>query len=160
MLENFQIKQATLEDIPLILTFIKELADYEKRLHEVSVTEDILKQTLFGDKPYAEVSIGYLNQKPVSFAVYFYHFSTFLGRPSLYLEDIFVKPDARGNGIGKKMLTYLADLAKAKNCGRLEWWVLNWNESAIGFYKSLGAEPMTDWTVYRITGKAFDQLAS
>ncbi len=159
MTDIFEIKPATVQDVPLILTFIKELAEYEKLLNEVVATEAILKETLFGDQPHANVVIGYLNNVPVSFALYFYNFSTFLGRPGIYLEDLFVKPEARGNGIGQKMLAYLAQLAKQKNCGRLEWWVLDWNETAIKFYKRLGAKAMDEWTVYRVTDQALDELA-
>ncbi|MGB6976661.1 MAG: GNAT family N-acetyltransferase [Gammaproteobacteria bacterium] len=160
MKESFEIKSATIKDVPLILTFIKELAEYEKLPHEVVATEDILKESLFGDKPHAEVIIGYLNHQPVSFAVYFHNFSTFLGCPGIYLEDLFVKPEARGNGIGQKILSYLANLAKSRNCGRLEWWVLDWNENAIKFYKQLGAKPMDEWTVHRVSGQALDDLAA
>ena len=160
MSEDFEIKTAIAKDVPLILSFIKELAEYEKLAHEVVATEDILHETLFGDKAYAEVIIGYLNQEPISFALYFHNFSTFLGRPGIYLEDLFVREKARGKGIGQKMFAYLAHLAKQRNCGRLEWWVLDWNGSAIGFYKRLGAEPMDEWTVQRITGKSLDDLAN
>jgi GNAT superfamily N-acetyltransferase len=159
MNDIFTIKKATIEDVSLILYFIKELAEYEKLSHEVVATEDTLKETLFGKQSHAEVIIGYLNHVPISFALYFYNFSTFLGRPGIYLEDLFVKPEARGKGVGQKMLTYLAHLAKSKNCGRLEWWVLDWNETAIGFYKRIGAKPMDEWTVYRVTGQALDNLA-
>ncbi len=160
MTDIFEIKTATVADVPLILSFIKELADYEKLLHEVVATEAVLKKTLFGDKSHAEIIIGYLNQVPISFALYFYNFSTFLGRPGIYIEDLFVKAEARGKGIGQKMLAYLAFLAKEKECGRLEWWVLDWNETAIGFYKKLGAKPMDEWTVYRVTDQALDHLAA
>jgi GNAT superfamily N-acetyltransferase len=159
MIENFEIKFATIEDVSLILSFIKELAEYEKLLHEVVATEDILRETLFGEKAHAEVIIGYLNNEPVSFALFFHNFSTFLGRPGIYLEDLYVKPSARGNGIGEFMLNFLAKLATERNCGRLEWWVLDWNESAIKFYKRLGAKAMDEWTVFRVTGKALDNLA-
>ena len=160
MIDVFEIKPATIEDVPLILSFISELAEYEKLAHEVVATEDILKETLFGQNANAEVIIGYLDSVPVSFALYFYNFSTFLGRPGIYIEDLFVKNEARGKGIGKKMLTYLAHLAKEKNCGRLEWWVLDWNENAIRFYKSIGAKPMSEWTVFRITGKELENLSN
>lgn len=159
MKNTFEVKFATSSDTPLILSFIKELADYEKLLHEVVATEETLRETLFGDKAYAEVIIGYLDKQPVSFALFFHNFSTFLGRPGIYLEDLFVKPEARGMGIGQKMLGYLAHLAKERKCGRLEWWVLDWNESAINFYQKLGAKPMDEWTVHRVTGDALDQLA-
>ena len=159
-MEKFTIKPATTHDIPLILSFIKELADYEKLLHEVVATEETLKETLFGDKSHAEVVIGCLDNKPVSFALFFHNFSTFLGRPGIYLEDLFVKPEARGKGIGQKMLGYLANLAKERKCGRLEWWVLDWNETAINFYKKIGAKPMDEWTVFRVTGDALENLAA
>ncbi|CZG15800.1 GNAT family N-acetyltransferase [Legionella pneumophila serogroup 1] len=157
---NFKIRFAILSDVPLILQFIKELAEYEQLLHEVVATEDILQETLFGPKSHAEVVIGYLEEKPVSFALFFHNFSTFLGRPGIYLEDLYVRPEARGQGIGKMMLSYLAALAKNRKCGRLEWWVLDWNETAINFYKSIGAKPMDEWTVYRVTGQALDNLAN
>ena len=159
MSDEFNIKAATIDDIPIILSFIKELAEYEKLLHEVVATEETLKETLFGETAYANVLIGYLNNQPISFALYFHNFSTFLGRPGIYLEDLFVKPEARGNGIGQKMLAYLAYLAKTSNCGRLEWWVLDWNKDAIGFYQRMGATPMDQWTVQRITGKSLSDLA-
>lgn len=156
---NFEIKPATLNDVPLILHFIKELAEYEKLLDEVTATEEILKESLFGEKSSAEVLIGYLDHQPVSIAIFFHNFSTFLGRPGIYLEDLFVRPSARGKGVGKKMLVHLAKLAKERQCGRLEWWVLDWNEPAIEFYKSLGAKPMDEWTVFRVTGPALEKLA-
>lgn len=154
------IKQATQDDIPVILTFIKELADYEKLSHEVVATEEDLRQTLFGDNPHAEVVIGYLDKKPASFALFFHNYSTFLAKPGLYLEDLFVKPALRGHGIGQQMLTYLANLAKERGCGRFEWSVLDWNKSAILFYEKLGAKALDEWTSFRVTGKALDALAS
>ncbi len=160
MTDTFEIKLATLEDVPLILSFIKELAEYEKLSHEVVATEELLRENLFGEKACAEVVIGYLNQAPVSFALFFHNFSTFLGRKGMYLEDLFVRPEARGKGIGQSLLSYLAYLAKQRNCGRLEWSVLDWNEPAIGFYKHLGAKPMDEWTVFRVTGQALDDLAA
>ncbi|MBX3708598.1 MAG: GNAT family N-acetyltransferase [Gammaproteobacteria bacterium] len=156
----FQMKSATVNDIPLILSFIKELADYEKLPHEVLATEEVLRESLFGEKPVAEVLLGYLNDEPVSFLVFFHNFSTFLGKPGLYLEDIFVRPEARGKGIGQKMLAYLAHLAQARNCGRMEWSVLDWNEPAINFYQRLGAKPMSEWTVYRVTDNELNELAA
>ena len=158
-MNNFKILSATVDDVSLILDFIKELADYEKLLNEVVATEELLRENLFGDKPRAEVILGYLDDIPVAFALFFHNFSTFLGRPGLYLEDLYVKPESRGHGLGKKMLNHLAALAKERNCGRFEWWVLDWNEPAIEFYKKLGAQPMSDWTVYRVTGQALDELA-
>lgn len=160
MLDTFEIKKAKINDVPLILSFIKALADYEKLLHEVVATEAILKKTLFENENSPAVIIGYLNQKPVSFALFFHNFSTFLGQPGIYLEDLYVKPEARGKGIGQKMLRYLAQLAKERNCKRLEWWVLDWNETAIAFYKRIGAKPMDEWTVFRVSGDDLDRLAA
>lgn len=157
---HFVIKPATINDVPLILSFVKELAVYEKLAHEVVATEDDLKQTLFGPRPYAEVIIGYLDEKPVAFALFFHNYSTFLGKPGIYLEDLFVKSEARGQGIGNKLLIYLAKLAKERNCGRLEWWVLDWNTSAIEFYTHLGAVPMVEWTVFRLTTELIKKLST
>lgn len=159
MNHNIKIKSATIGDVPLILQFIKELAEYEKLSHEVVATEEQLKETLFGERSPAEVILGYLDDRPVSFALFFHNYSTFLGRPGIYLEDLFVRPEARGQGVGKTMLAYLAQLAKDRNCGRLEWSVLDWNETAIKFYKSLGAKAMDEWTVYRVTGDALNLLS-
>ncbi len=159
-MQALEIKPATVNDVPFILGLIKELAEFEKLRHEVVATEAQLKKTLFGPKAYAEVVIGYWNGKPVSFALFFHNFSTFLGKPGIYLEDLYVKPEARGQGIGEQLLRYLAKLAKERDCGRLEWWVLDWNENAIKFYKKLGAKPMDEWTVFRVTGDALDDLAA
>ncbi len=156
---DFVIRQASKEDCPLILTFIKELAEYEKLLHEVETDEKTLESSLFGKKQYAQVIIGEYRNKPVGFALYFHNFSTFVGRPGIYLEDLYVRPEMRGRGFGKILLAYLAKLAKSLNCGRLEWWVLDWNKQAIDFYKSIGAEPMDEWTVNRVAGEALDKLA-
>ncbi len=153
------IKSATIEDVPLILTFIKELAEFEKLLHEVTATEAILRETLFGDNPKAEVIIAYYGNNPIGFALFFHNFSTFLGKPGIYLEDLYVKPEVRGRGVGKKMLQYLAQLTLERNCGRLEWWVLDWNQQAIDFYRSIGAIAMDEWTVQRVTGDALKKLA-
>jgi GNAT superfamily N-acetyltransferase len=157
---DFEIKPATIEDVPLILSFIKKLAVYERLAHEAVATEEILRETLFGERRYAEVVIGYYQNKPVCFALFFHSFSTFLGRPGIYLEDLFVDEEQRGKGFGKALLVYLAQLAVARNCGRLEWAVLNWNEPAIRFYQSLGARPMDEWTVYRLTGETLTALAN
>ncbi len=159
MSEKFIIKPATINDVPLILKMIKELAEYEKMLHEVVATEEILRETLFGEHSNAEVIVGYYEVQPVAFALFFHNFSTFLGRPGIYLEDLYVNPEMRGKGFGKQMLSYLAKLAKEKKCGRLEWWVLDWNKSAINFYKSIGAKPMDEWTVFRVDGEVLDGLA-
>lgn len=157
---GFELRFAESSDVSLVLSLIRELAEYEKLLHEVVATEEILGETLFGSRRVAEVILGFYEQKPVSFAIFFHNYSTFLGRPGLYLEDLFVKPEMRGKGFGKVMLSYLAKLAKERGCGRFEWWVLDWNEPALGFYKKLGAAPMNDWTVYRVTGEALDKLAA
>jgi GNAT superfamily N-acetyltransferase len=155
-----EIRIATEADVPLILSFIKELAGYERLSHEVSATEDLLRKSLFGERQGAEVVVGYRGDEPAGFALFFHNFSTFLGRPGIYLEDLYVKPELRGQGVGRSMLAYLAKLAKERDCGRLEWSVLDWNEPAIKLYKSIGAVPMDEWTVYRLTGEALDELAA
>jgi len=160
ILKNYEIKPATVDDVSLVLSFIKELAEYEQALNEVVATVDILRESLFGKHPCAEVIIGYYNSVPVSFAVYFFNFSTWLGSPGLYLEDIYVKPEYRHKGFATAMMIYLAKLAKERKCGRLEWSVLNWNKPAVRFYKGIGAVPMNEWTVYRLTGDALDKLAA
>lgn len=154
------IRAATEEDVPLILSLIKELAGYERLSHEVTATEDLLRESLFGERRGAEVLIGCHADEPVGFALFFHNFSTFLGRPGIYLEDLYVKPEFRGTGIGRAMLVYLAGLAKERDCGRLEWSALDWNEPAIKLYRGIGAVPMDDWTVYRVTGEALDELAA
>lgn len=159
MTQNFAIRTATEADVPLILQFIRWLAEYERLPHEVVATEDLLRTTLFGHPRFAEVLIGESDGQPVAFALFFHNYSTFLGRPGVYLEDLYVKPECRGRGYGKALLSRLAAIARERNCGRLEWAVLNWNESAINFYLSLGARPMNQWTVYRVTGEALDRLA-
>jgi len=158
-MDQFQVRGATEVDVPLILDLIRELAEYEKLSHEVVATEEGLRESLFGERPVAEVLIGEFDGRPAAFALFFHNFSTFLGKPGIYLEDLYVRPDFRGQGIGKAMLVHLAKLAKERGCGRLEWWVLDWNQPAIRFYRSLGAEPMDDWTVYRVTGGALERLA-
>jgi GNAT superfamily N-acetyltransferase len=153
------IRVATGRDVPLILSFIRELAEYERLSHEVVATEEVLRASLFGERPAAEVVIGDYGDEPAGFALFFHNFSTFLGRPGIHLEDLYVTPGLRGRGIGRAMLAYLARLAKERGCGRLEWSVLDWNEPAIKLYKSIGAIPMDDWTAYRVTGEALDGLA-
>jgi GNAT superfamily N-acetyltransferase len=155
-----EIRPATEEDIPLLLRFIKELAEYEKLSHEVSATEEVLRESLFGERRVAEALLAHSGGEPAGFALFFHNFSTFLGRPGIYLEDLYVPPEFRGSGIGRALLVHLAKLAKERGCGRLEWWVLDWNESSIGFYKSLGAVAMDDWTVYRVTGEALEKLST
>ncbi|MFT4552224.1 MAG: GNAT superfamily N-acetyltransferase [Chlamydiales bacterium] len=156
---NFTIRKTSKKDIPLILEFIKEIAAYEKLSHQVTATETILEESLFGETPQAKVFFGEEEGIPVSYAVYFFNFSTFDGRHGLYLEDLFVKPEHRGKGYGKALLKHLGKIAKEKGCLRMEWSVLDWNKSAIDFYESLGAKPMDGWTVYRCTGEALQELA-
>ena len=157
-IENVTFRLAQPEDVGLVLKFIKELADYEELLHEVVATEEILMETIF-EKKAAEVVIAEYADEAIGFALFFHNFSTFLGRPGLYLEDLYVRPEMRGKGIGKLLLAYLAKLARDRNCGRLEWWCIDWNTPSIDFYKSLGAIPMDEWTVYRVTDKALVDLA-
>jgi len=155
---NFQIRFAAREDVPTILGFIRALAEYERLSDEVVATEALLREWLF-DKQKAEVLIGEQDGRPVAFALFFHNFSTFLGRAGIYLEDLYVCPEARGKGIGKAMLRQVARLAAERGCGRLEWWCLDWNEDSIAFYKSFGAEAMSDWTVYRLAGEALTAFA-
>lgn len=157
-LNDFKIRFAEIEDVPLILEFIKGLASYENLLDEVVATEEILKESLF-ERKMAEVIIGEYKNEPVAFALFFHNFSTFLGRPGIYLEDLYVKPEMRGKGIGKMMLSFLAKLCVERKCGRLEWWCLDWNKPSIEFYKQMGAVPMDEWTVYRVCDNALDKLA-
>lgn len=154
-----RIRPATEADVPLILRFIRELAEYERLLHEVVATEDKLRATLFGARPAAEVVIAEDDGEAVGFALFFHNYSTFLAQPGLYLEDLYVRPEARGRGVGRALLAHLARLARERECGRLEWWVLDWNESAIRFYRSLAARPMDEWTVFRLTGPDLARLA-
>ncbi|PSB03538.1 GNAT family N-acetyltransferase [Merismopedia glauca CCAP 1448/3] len=156
---DFEIRFAQPSDVPILLELIEELAEYEKLTHEVVATEEILHASLFGDKKVAEAILGYYQGKPVSFAVFFANMSTFLGRSGIYLEDLYVKPEMRGQGIGKAMLSSVAKLAAERNCGRLEWSVLDWNQPAIAFYQKLGAVPMSEWTVFRLTGQALTDLS-
>lgn len=158
-LDDFKLRFAEISDVALILEFIKELADYEQMLHEVVATEEVLVESLF-ERKMAEVIIGEYKNKPVAFALFFYNFSTFLGRPGIYLEDLYVRPEMRGKGIGNIMLSFLAKLAVERKCGRLEWWCLDWNEPSIQFYKQIGAIPMDEWTVYRVHDETLDNLAS
>ncbi|WP_434510017.1 GNAT family N-acetyltransferase [Desulfitobacterium sp. AusDCA] len=157
-LGDFKLRFAKVEDVPLILTFIRELASYENLLDEVVATEKGLRESLF-ERKVAEVIIGEFKGEPVGFALFFHNFSTFVGKPGIYLEDLYVKPEMRGKGIGKIMLSFLGKLAVERKCGRLEWWCLNWNEPSIQFYKRMGAVPMEEWTVYRVTDNALDHLA-
>jgi GNAT superfamily N-acetyltransferase len=157
--QRASIRPATVADVPLILSLIGELALYEKLEHVVSATEEGIQKALFGDRPGVEAVIATLDDDPVGFALFFANFSTFLGKPGLYLEDLFVRPAARGSGLGRMMLEYLARLAVERGWGRMEWAVLDWNEPAIGFYKKMGATPLDDWTTFRVTGDALQRLA-
>jgi GNAT superfamily N-acetyltransferase len=152
-----RIEPATERDVPLILRLITGLAEYERLAHQVVATEDALRATLFGARPAAEVVIAYAGDEAAGFALWFHNYSTFLARPGLYLEDLFVRPEWRGKGIGRALLAHLARIAVARGCGRMEWSVLDWNESAIGFYRRLGAELLDDWRICRVTG---DRLAA
>src|SRR5256885_2850758 len=157
---DFKIRPACLEDVPVILQLIHDLATYERAPDEVSATEEQLVEVLFGEKPAAQVLLAFDQESPVGFAVYFYNFSTWLGRPGLYLEDLFVTPEKRGKGYGRALLVELAKIARDRGCGRMEWAVLNWNEPAIKFYRSLGAKPMDEWTVFRLTREGIARLAN
>jgi GNAT superfamily N-acetyltransferase len=156
---QFEIRPAHVEDVPIILELIRDLATYERAPDEVTATEEQLVDVLFGERPAAEVLLAFEGQSPVGFAVYFYNFSTWLGRPGLYLEDLFVKPDERGKGYGRTLLVELAKIARERECGRMEWAVLDWNEPAIKFYHALGAKPMDEWTVFRLTRDGIARLA-
>jgi GNAT superfamily N-acetyltransferase len=157
---NFQIRLARVEDVPIILELIRDLATYERAPHEVTATEEQLVDVLFGKRPAAEVLLAFEAKSPVGFAVYFYNFSTWLGRAGLYLEDLFVKPEKRGKGYGRALLVNLAKIALERNCGRMEWAVLDWNEPAIKFYRALGAKPMDECTVFRLTRNGIAKLAN
>lgn len=159
MHEKFTIREARESDVELILDFIRRLAEYERLSDSVVATADGVRRRLFGERRYAEVLIAEEDGRPAGFALYFHNFSTFVGKPGLYLEDLFVLPEHRGKGFGKALLSELARIAVERDCGRLEWAVLDWNEPAIGFYKSLGAVPMDEWTVFRVSGEALVDLA-
>ena len=156
---KFNIRPATENDVSTIYSLIKELADYERLSHEVAATEEDIRQSLFGGRPFAEVLLGEYEDIPISYALFFYNFSTFNGKPGIYLEDLYVKPQYRSNGFGRRMLAHIARLAKDHNCGRFEWSVLDWNEPAIRTYDRLNAKPMKEWILYRLSGKALNKLA-
>ena len=156
---SLSIRNAVQDDLPLIAQFIRDLAAYEKLAHEVRFDEADLGERLFGERRYAEVLIGEIDGAPQGFALFFHNFSTFEGKPGVYLEDLFVRPQARGSGLGKALLSRLAALAVERDCARLEWSVLDWNEPAIAFYKSVGAMPMDEWTVMRVDGDALNILS-
>ncbi len=155
-----EIRPATAADVPLILRFIKDLAAYERLSDKVVATEALLRETLFGERKVAEVIFGFSDGQPAAFALFFHNYSTFLGKPGIYLEDLFVKPEFRRRGFGKIMLSKLAKIAVERNCGRLEWSVLDWNTPAIDFYKSLGAIDLHDWTMFRLTGESLEKVAA
>jgi GNAT superfamily N-acetyltransferase len=152
------IRPAERQDVPLVADLIRQLAKFEKLEHEVVLTDDLLVAGLFGARPYAEAVIAEEDGKPIGFALFFHTFSTFLARPGIYLEDLFVLPDQRGRGVGRALLGHLAHLALERGCGRLEWAVLNWNQEAIRFYERLGARPNSEWTVYRLAGESLQAL--
>ncbi len=156
---SIRIRSATRDDVAVVAELIRGLARYEKLEHEVVMTQDLLAAGLFGERPYAEVVLALDEDRPVGFALFFHNFSTFLGRPGIYLEDLFVVPEERGSGVGRALLEHLARLAVDRGCGRLEWAVLDWNRDAIAFYERLGARPNSEWTVYRLTGEALTTLA-
>ena len=156
---SITITPATPDDVPAILAMIRELAEYEKLLDRVSATEDLLRRDLFGPRPYAEVLMGRLDGQSVGYALFFHSYSTFLARPGIYLEDVYVRPAVRGRGVGKALLTAVARTARERNCGRLEWSVLDWNKPSIDFYLSLGAVPNGGWTMYRMDEQAIAALA-
>ena len=157
---SLQIRRADATDVPTILSLIRELADFERLSHEVVADEALLCETLFGDHPGAEVVMAQVADEVVGFALFFQNFSTFLGRPGLYLEDLYIRPKFRGQGHGEQLLRHLAAICAERRYGRMEWSVLDWNQRAIDFYKSLGAQSMNDWTVFRVTGEALRNLGS
>ena len=158
--DKIKIRSAEIKDSEIILKLIKELSVYEKLSHTVINNEVLLKENLFGKRKFAEVLIADFENQSVGFALFFHNYSTFVGKPGIYLEDLYVKPEMRGKGIGKALFLELIKIAKERNCGRVEWSVLNWNKSAIDFYKSMGAIPMDEWTVYRLTSDKIEELAS
>jgi len=159
MTDTITIRPATEQDVPVIRGFIRDLAVYERLEHEMVATDEDLRKTLFGDRRYAEVVFACVDGDPVGFALFFHNYSTFLGKPGIYLEDLFVRPEARGRGIGKRLLAWLAQATVERDCGRLEWSVLDWNEPSITFYRNLGAVLKDEWQIFRLTGDALNALA-
>ena len=160
MSPDFQIRPATVNDLSVILKLIRDLAEYERAPNDVVATEEGLREVLFGERPSAEVVLAMEGENAVGFAVFFHNFSTWLGRAGLYLEDLFVRPDARGKGYGRALLVHLAKIAAERGCGRMEWAVLDWNEPAIKFYRALGAAPNEEWTIFRLTRDKIEKLAN
>jgi GNAT superfamily N-acetyltransferase len=156
---GFSIRAATRDDVPLILGFIRALAEFENLTHEVTATEEELREELFGAAPRAEVLLACEDGVAVGFALFFHNFSTFLSRAGLYVEDLFILPEYRGKGYGRALMLHLAKVARERGCGRFEWAVLDWNQRAIDFYRSLGAEAMSQWIIQRVTGEALEKLA-
>ena len=159
MSTEFRIRPATVNDLSMVLQLIRDLAEYERAPNDVVATEEGLREVLFGERPSAEVVLAMEGNNAVGFAVFFHNFSTWLGRPGLYLEDLFVRPDSRGKGYGRALLVHLAEIARKRGCGRMEWAVLDWNEPAIKFYRSLGAAPNEEWTIFRLTSDKIAALA-
>ena len=156
---TLELREARRDDVPLVLSFIRRLADYERLAHEVDATEEGIAAALFAEHPHVFCVLAFWNGDPAGFAVWLYNFSTFRGRHGIWLEDLFVEPGHRGRGIGRELFRYLARRCRAEDLPRLQWWVLDWNEPSIAFYRRLGAEPMADWAVYRVSGPALDRLA-
>ncbi len=156
---GFELRAPGIDEVHLVVGFIRELAEYERLLDDCKITEEVLRESLFGRRPYAETLLAFLDDKPIGFCLYFHNYSTFLGKPGLYLEDLYIQPEYRNRGFGKVILAHLAALAIERGCGRFEWSVLDWNEPSIAFYRKIGAEPMNDWTLQRITGEALTNLA-
>lgn len=159
MKKKFSIRPAAPENVPVILGLVRELAEYEKLSHEVTATEELLRRNLFGERRHAEAILVWTEEKCAGFALFFHNFSTFLGKPGIYLEDLYVRPEFRGRGYGRAMMIHLARLARERDCERFEWAVLNWNQPSLEFYRSIGALPMSDWTIQRVVGTALEQLA-
>ena len=153
-----EISPASPADVPEILAMVRELAEFEHLLHEVVATEERIAEGLFGPKPFVEVLIARVGPDIVGFALFFHNYSTFMGRPGIYLEDLFIRPAFRGHGCGKALLAHVARLAVERGCGRFEWSVLDWNQRAVDFYQALGARPMSDWTIMRVTGEALEKM--
>ncbi|HVY81839.1 MAG TPA: GNAT family N-acetyltransferase [Steroidobacteraceae bacterium] len=160
MTETITIRPAEEHEVPIVLGFVRELAEYERLANEVVATEDDMREALFGTRPYAEVVFACVDGEPVGFALFCYNFSTFLAKPGIHLEDLFVRPAYRGRGIGQRLLTWLARETIKRGCGRLEWAVLDWNEPSIRFYESLGARALKEWFTYRLAGEALEKIAN